>query len=358
MNTDSPRSTLSRLRPLLAVLSALLPAACGWVEVPANRGVSPGSARGATPAESAARGGQAGVAGTPRPADGMVTVASGDTVYGFSRRYGVPMQAIIDANGLRPPYMLHVGQRLALPPGEGPVVASGGSSPVVISTTQQPVVISTSPQPGDSWAGQPDAGAPTAVSRSGVTVSGLPPVTGAAPLPSPGETPPPGATLPPPEPSSGLSEVPTSAPPESLVPAPQQEAALTAGSGSGFMWPVNGDVIAEFGPQEKGRHNDGINIAAPRGTPVRAVQSGIVAYAGNELRGFGNLLLVKHEGGWVSAYAHNGALLVQRGDTVSRGQVIARVGDSGGVSAPQLHFELRQGPRAVDPRAHLRQPVS
>lgn len=124
------------------------------------------------------------------------------------------------------------------------------------------------------------------------------------------------------------------------------------------MWPVNGEVIAEFGPQEKGRHNDGINIAAPRGTPVRAVESGVVAYAGNELRGFGNLLLVKHESGWVSAYAHNADLLVQRGDTVSRGQTIARVGDSGGVSTPQLHFELRKGPRPVDPRSYLRQPVS
>ena len=124
------------------------------------------------------------------------------------------------------------------------------------------------------------------------------------------------------------------------------------------MWPINGDVIAEFGPQEKGRHNDGINIAAPRGTPVRAVESGVVAYAGNELRGFGNLLLVKHDNGWVSAYAHNGALLVQPGDTVSRGQVIARVGNSGSVATPQLHFQLRKGPRAVDPRSYLRNPVS
>ena len=136
------------------------------------------------------------------------------------------------------------------------------------------------------------------------------------------------------------------------VPSPPPRA------GRVFNWPVRGRILSGFGPKPDGLHNDGINIAAPRGTPVRAVQSGIVAYAGNELRGFGNLLLVKHEGGWVSAYAHNGALLVQRGDTVSRGQVIARVGDSGGVSAPQLHFELRQGPRAVDPRAHLRQPVS
>jgi murein DD-endopeptidase MepM/ murein hydrolase activator NlpD len=103
-------------------------------------------------------------------------------------------------------------------------------------------------------------------------------------------------------------------------------------------------------------YNDGINIAAAAGTPVRASEAGTVAYAGNELRGFGNMLLLKHGGGWVTAYAHNKELLVKRGEKVRRGQVIARVGSTGGVDQPQLHFEIRKGKRAVDPLDELPRP--
>ncbi|MBM3542503.1 MAG: M23 family metallopeptidase, partial [Alphaproteobacteria bacterium] len=102
-----------------------------------------------------------------------------------------------------------------------------------------------------------------------------------------------------------------------------------------------------------GLRNDGINISAPRGTPVRAAEGGIVAYAGNELRGFGNLILVRHADGWVTAYAHTEDILVRRGERVERGQEIARVGRSGGVADPQLHFEIRKGGEPVDPIAHL-----
>jgi murein DD-endopeptidase MepM/ murein hydrolase activator NlpD len=127
-----------------------------------------------------------------------------------------------------------------------------------------------------------------------------------------------------------------------------------ASHGTGkFLWPVNGKIVSPFGPKDGGLHNDGINIAAPLGTPIHAADNGVVVYAGNELRGFGNLLLVRHADGWVSAYAHCDALLVKRGDNVKRGQVIARVGQSGNVTAPQLHFELRKGAEAVDPLAQL-----
>jgi len=102
-----------------------------------------------------------------------------------------------------------------------------------------------------------------------------------------------------------------------------------------------------------GAHNDGLNIAAPKGTPVAAIDGGTVAYAGNELRGYGNLVLIKHSNGLISAYAHCEELLVKRGDSVNRGQVIARVGATGGVSEPQLHFELRRGKKPVDPREFL-----
>jgi len=120
-----------------------------------------------------------------------------------------------------------------------------------------------------------------------------------------------------------------------------------------FLWPVTGKVVSEFGPLADGLHNDGINIAAPRGTPVRAAENGVVVYAGNELRGFGNMLLIRHADGFVTAYAHNESLLVARGDTVERGQIIARVGSSGNVDSPQLHFEIRVGTDAVDPREYL-----
>ena len=116
---------------------------------------------------------------------------------------------------------------------------------------------------------------------------------------------------------------------------------------------ADGRVIAGFGPREGGLHNDGINIAAERGTQVRAAENGVVVYAGNELRGFGNLLLIKHADGWTTAYAHADKLLVRRGDRVERGQPIATVGQTGNVDRPQLHFEIRRGPRAVDPRDEL-----
>jgi murein DD-endopeptidase MepM/ murein hydrolase activator NlpD len=117
------------------------------------------------------------------------------------------------------------------------------------------------------------------------------------------------------------------------------------------MTPVKGRVISNFGPKEGGLHNDGINISAPIGTPIKASENGVVVYTGNQLRGYGNLILVRHSGGWVSAYAHTSKFLVQAGDKVKQGEVIAQVGQSGSVSRPQLHFELRKGTRAVDPKS-------
>ena len=120
-----------------------------------------------------------------------------------------------------------------------------------------------------------------------------------------------------------------------------------------FQGPVRGHVLTGYGSGRDGTHNDGINIAAPRGAAVEAADAGVVAYTGNELRGYGNLILVKHPNGWISAYAHCDLILVKRGDKVARGQIIARVGSTGNVAEPQLHFELRRGNRAVDPREVL-----
>jgi len=118
---------------------------------------------------------------------------------------------------------------------------------------------------------------------------------------------------------------------------------------SGFSWPVDGEIISGFGVKENGRRNDGVNIAAPKGAPVRAAADGEVLYQGAELKGYGNLVLVKHEGGWVTTYAHVDKITVRKGDKVRKGQQIATVGNSGAVEEPQLHFEIRQDLKTVDP---------
>jgi murein DD-endopeptidase MepM/ murein hydrolase activator NlpD len=120
-----------------------------------------------------------------------------------------------------------------------------------------------------------------------------------------------------------------------------------------FRWPVRGRVIAGFGKRPDGSHNDGVNVAVPQGTEITAAEAGKVAYAGNELKGYGNLVLIRHANGWVSAYAHADQILVRPNDEVRRGQVIARAGKTGAVDQPQVHFELRQGSRPVDPVPHL-----
>lgn len=212
---------------------------------------------------------------------------------------------------------------------------SGGSQvkPVPPATSGAiPLIPPVSTQPGNSGTGSTGTAASTAGSQESVSQT----VTN----------------------QTGASQVTTgsgaAAGSQTASAQPGATATQPAAHGNGkFLWPVNGKIISPFGVKDGGQHNDGINIAAPLGTPVHAADTGVVVYAGNELRGFGNLLLIRHDNGWVSAYAHCDALLVKRGDTVKRGQVIARVGQSGNVNAPQLHFELRKGAEAVDPIGQL-----
>jgi murein DD-endopeptidase MepM/ murein hydrolase activator NlpD len=112
-------------------------------------------------------------------------------------------------------------------------------------------------------------------------------------------------------------------------------------------------VISDFGPKSGGMRNDGINISASLGANVAAAENGVVAYAGNELKGLGNLLIIRHDKDYMSVYAHARDLKVKKGDRVSRGQVIAAVGKTGRVSSPQLHFEIRQKTKAIDPASVL-----
>ncbi|MEX0698052.1 MAG: M23 family metallopeptidase, partial [Dongiaceae bacterium] len=209
----------------------------------------------------------------------------------------------------------------------------------------------------------PTAAAAGPAPVAAVTAVELPPPTLAPPAPPPA-APPAGVSVAPAPPTPGPpGDAPVAAPAEAetaaaaeYTTAPEIPAAIPqppALSGGKFLWPVNGKIVSRFGATDGGLHNDGLNIAAPQGTPVRAAENGVVAYSGNELRGFGNLLLIRHADGWMSAYAHNDALLVQRGDRVARGQTIARVGRTGNVATPQLHFELRRGAGPVDPLPHL-----
>ena len=123
-------------------------------------------------------------------------------------------------------------------------------------------------------------------------------------------------------------------------------------AGGRFFVPVKGAIISSFGPKDGGLHNDGINIAAREGGPIRAAENGVVVYTGNELRGYGNLLLIRHSGGWVTAYAHTLEIShVNRARGLSKGDVVAEVGRTGNVDRPQLHFELRKGTRAVNPQS-------
>jgi murein DD-endopeptidase MepM/ murein hydrolase activator NlpD len=156
-----------------------------------------------------------------------------------------------------------------------------------------------------------------------------------------------------------VASAPAAEPRQTAIPKSEPEPAATtaslpkaeeAGEKADFRWPARGRVIAGF----SGRGgNEGINIAVPEGTPIKAAEGGTVAYAGNELKGYGNLILIRHPNGYVSAYAHNGELNVKRGETVKRGQVVAKSGQSGNVSSPQLHFELRKGSSPVDPTPYL-----
>lgn len=258
-----------------------------------------------------------------------------------------------------------------------------------------PLVMGASPWGASPWPAARIAGVPAprpapfagpiregVSAPSPVVVAGLPPRAEevlAAPLrseyaapkeaaaaPQPRQTPPvPKPTVRPPvrvavaaprQPSGPAAGNHRSTPPRAVPAAaapPPTAAAASPAQGAGFLWPVRGRVIAGFGPGPDGTHNDGINIAAPRGAPVEAIAAGVVIYAGNELRGYGNLILIKHPEGWISAYAHLDVILVRRAERVSRGQVIGRVGSTGSVRTPQLHFELRRADRAVNPLKFL-----
>lgn len=277
-------------------------------------------------------------------ASGAVVVQPGETLYAISRRTGVALRALIDTNGLQAPYRLREGQRLALP-GRSTAPAAAGNERA--SRVGQPgpsgaAVVESSPLPSQGPARPSPAPPPAAPSEGGAVPSAAAPVSPPLPAPLPSSAP----AAAPDQGSQGVTKPAAAAPAPVDTPAPARAARV-------FLWPVRGTIVSGFGAKTGGLQNDGINIAGPHGAPVRAAENGVVVYAGNELKGFGNLLLLRHADGWMSAYAHLDEIQVERGQTVQRGQTIARLGQTGSVTTPQLHFELRRAGKAVDPRGHL-----
>ena len=227
-------------------------------------------------------------------------VAPGETLSKISRTYKVPLSAIAKTNGIEPHTQVKIGDQLAIPGVRAPQAAK--QTPPAALAQQQPAIA----PPQQKVAAAP----PVSTARS---------ITPAADNPAPAET----------KPVTTAATMPT------------------------FRWPVRGRVINGFGPKTAGAQNDGINVAVPEGTPIKAAEDGVVAYAGNELKSYGNLVLVRHANGYVTAYAHASEILVKRDEPIKRGQVIAKSGQTGNVTAPQLHFEIRKGSSPVDPMPYL-----
>lgn len=274
------------------------------------------------------------------PNAGTVTVQRGDTVSKIAHRNGVSSWQIIQANHLVAPYRLEVGQALVLP---------GREARVQVAAVPLP-------KP-ENWRDSPER---TEREDTPQPAAAPPPVSGGARIDS-DEVPPSDHRT---EPKFAAAAPVNRTPPAAVHPAAAETAApppreamnrdVPAPVGShGFIWPVRGHVLEGFGAGHGGIQNDGINIAARAGSPVCAAASGEVVYVGNELRGYGNLVLLKHDGGFITAYAHNSTILVHKGEHVARGQTIARVGSTGEVGSPQLHFEIRQGRNPVDPAQFL-----
>jgi murein DD-endopeptidase MepM/ murein hydrolase activator NlpD len=294
-----------------------------------------------------------------------VTVGYGETVEQIARKYGVPAFAILQTNGISDASMVKPGQRLVIP---RYITSAAPQAPVAQPQAQSNESVHVVGQ-GESL---------IAIARHhGVTLIALakanniepnarvsvgdrlmvPGSRVAAPRPAQFTSPAPQVSQVRTIPIDNVASVPTqNARMATQAPEKTENVVATAEAAGGipsFRWPVKGRVIAGFGPKTGGAQNDGINLAVPEGTPVKAADDGVVAYAGNELKGYGNLVLIRHANGFVSAYAHASELLVKRGDTIKRGQVIAHAGQTGNVTSPQLHFEIRKGSTPVDPAQYL-----
>ena len=321
-----------------------------------------------------------------RPAGGTkIIVGTSDTLDVLAKRYRVTPQAILAANGYKGPRALSPGQQLIIPSPATAAAPAPAMAPVAVAPAAKPVVAMAAPasthfvNQGDTLASiarknhistadlaRANGIDPSAKLKLGtrLTVPGARTAAVAAPA-APVAAAPVAGTLQPVAAPAPATKLAAAAPVQSArlaqatanveekpaeMPA---KAAEATGALPTFRWPVRGKVVTTYGAKTNGKSNDGINLAVPEGTPVKAAEDGVVAYSGNELKGYGNLVLVRHSNGYVTAYAHASELLVKRGDTIKRGQVIAKSGQSGEVASPQLHFEIRKGSSPVDPLQFL-----
>jgi murein DD-endopeptidase MepM/ murein hydrolase activator NlpD len=322
--------------------------------------------------------------GLARDGGTTIIVGTSDTLDGLARRYNVSSAAILQANGYKGPRALSPGQQLVIPR-QGTAVAA---APAPAASAVKPVAMAA-PAAAPAAAGivhvvnsgdtlmsiaRRNHMAPAELARannldpkaqlkigSRVTVPAARTTALAAPVAAPpviaapagSVTTGPASKVASAEPVQKARLAQTTATPEEITPESPTKAADATGALPTFRWPVRGRVVTGYGAKTNGKSNDGINVAVPEGTPVKAAEDGVVAYSGNELKGYGNLVLVRHANGYVTAYAHASELMVKRGETIKRGQVIAKSGQSGEVGSPQLHFEIRKGSSPVDPAQYL-----
>ncbi len=295
----------------------------------------------------------------PPPANRTVRVQKGDTLYKIAARNDVSIEQIKSASNLKNT-RLSIGQELTIP-------GAGAPAPQTVASTY-------TVKRGDSFSKIARAhsislqdlqnannGANSNRLQPGQQLN-IPGQTGSQAA-TPVRVASRGASVPLPAINPARSAPVAQAPAKTSIASsrPQQKVAARTKSlpkpepmaGNQFRWPVKGRIVAGFGTRPSGKHNDGINVAVPKGTSIKAAENGVVAYAGSELEPYGNLILIRHANNWVTAYAHNDQLLVKRGDTVRRGQIIGKAGQSGNVSQPQLHFELRKGSKPVNPLSYM-----
>jgi murein DD-endopeptidase MepM/ murein hydrolase activator NlpD len=323
------------------------------------------------------------VAATHPAANTTIIVGTSDTLEILARRYNVTPAAILAANGYKGPRALSPGQQLIIP--HPATAAPVAAAPATAAPAGKPVAVAAaSAAPSIHFVNHGDTllsiarrnHVPVAVlakannietsaklklgtklivpaSKVAAAAPVVPPasVAAAQPVTAAPAAPTKVATAGGPQQSARLAQA-APMPEENEADAPGKANEAT-GALPTFRWPVRGKVITSYGAKTNGKSNDGINLAVPEGTPVKAAEDGVVAYAGNELKGYGNLVLVRHSNGYVTAYAHASELLVKRGDSIKRGQVIAKSGQSGEVGSPQLHFEIRKGSTPVDPLQFL-----
>ncbi len=374
--TPSPAVGQVSSAPLGApsVASAPLPAPTA---LPSSLGPARNAASSAAaPAVSTAAAGWSAQGGTP------VTLGQGETLKTLANRYGVPEAALRSANNLAGNAQPAAGQKVVIPVYNAVAAAPAAKAVVPVATAAPaktpaaaPAAAQTAHANGKVAAAQPQTLQPP--------VGGKPVAPVAAAQPSkPMQVASVEPTKPDPktaaktaEPAKADAKAETKIDPKTGKPdpkaakadakaapaaapaaaAPETTAAIVpekASASNEFRWPARGRVITGFG-NKAGQQSDGINIAVPEGTPVKAAEGGTVGYAGNELKGYGNLVLIRHDNGYVTVYAHNGDLKVKRGEQVKRGQVIATSGQTGNVQSPQLRFEIRKGQTPVDPLEFL-----